>query len=45
MGGAFTIHRSSDMGTKFLSENVKGSDQLGDLDMDVRIILKLVLKK
>jgi hypothetical protein len=30
---------------KFESENLKGSDRLGDLGVDIKIILKLALKK
>jgi hypothetical protein len=30
--------------TKFLSENLKGEDRLGDLDVDGRLILKWTLR-
>jgi hypothetical protein len=33
------------MRTKFWSENVKGSDHMGDLGLDGKIILKCILKK
>jgi hypothetical protein len=33
------------MFTKFWSEILKGRDQLGDIGIDVRIILKWILRK
>jgi len=33
------------MPTKFWSKNINGKDHLGDLGVDGRILLKLVVKK
>jgi hypothetical protein len=33
------------MHTKFLSENLKGRDHSGDLEVDVRVILEWILGK
>jgi len=38
------MHRK-EVHTRFWSENLKENDQLGDLGVDERIILKCILKK
>jgi hypothetical protein len=39
------MHRIDEKCINHFSQNLKGSDQLGDLSVNSRIILKLVLKK
>jgi hypothetical protein len=39
------MHNAAEMFAKFWSENVKGRDNLENLDADGRIILKWILRK
>jgi hypothetical protein len=45
MGSACSKHVRCEMCIKFWSENLKGRNHLGDLGLDLRIILQLVLDK
>jgi hypothetical protein len=44
MGGAFSTYGGGEVHTGFWWGNLKESDQLEDLGIDLRIILKWILK-